>query len=296
MIKTDMCFRALHDEIMAYSGNALFQDVLRPAIPRLKAIMASFEYLRRLEDSRPGIVNSDDLMRLFALSVVNDHLLLPLNLSREEYLHFFQELGFEPYDRPEAFTPALCEIISVGNFNSFSEGITLGRSYWPGLRLGELIFSRCAVDVYCPPEYGILNGIADKSVLYFTNQRINRPAHDCSHGWGSNSRWKTAFSRNYQSGDFTFYNVDGRMDLADTASRELLEDLKEQKITIDEARELLVHRCWVGKKALEDDFFPYLWRMAVKNSETVSEWPLATDAIVQFNVALRGCCTRDHKG
>src|SRR4051794_29725035 len=123
-----------------------------------------------------------------------------LRLSRRDYRRFFEALGFCVFGPPASFNPLTCEIVHVGNWPSPEEGIRIGGCFWPGLRFGEMVFSRCAVNVFCHPSHGVVEGIADRSTLYFTNYRMRRDCSDLSHGWGSNSQWATNLSRNYEAG------------------------------------------------------------------------------------------------
>ena len=45
------------------------------------------------------------------------------------------------------------------------------------------------------------------SPLYWASRRRYRPAVDLSHGWGSNSLWRTSFRRDYRLPDRLVYNV-----------------------------------------------------------------------------------------
>ncbi|MEV4706843.1 hypothetical protein [Actinoplanes sp. NPDC049316] len=54
--------------------------------------------------------------------------------------------------------------------------------------------------------------MATTSPLYWASWRRYRPAVDLSHGWGSNSRWRTSFRRDYRLTDRLAYNVDAALD------------------------------------------------------------------------------------
>lgn len=275
-------FRSLYDAMIQHNGERLYEEVLHPSLGDLQRLMAALEPLKKLSNSRPGAVGSDELQELFALSVVNDHLLSTSRLSLSEYEEFFRALGFSLFDPPAQFSPALCEVMAVDN-SAAKQAIALGHCHWPGLRFGELVFSRCAVDISCPASLQIVKGIADCSTLYFTNRRSHRSAQDLSHGWGSNSRWRTAFHRTYETADLTLYNVDGSIDLADTSAPETLKDLELQELTLAQARELLIHRCQVSACNQSDDYFPYHWKMAITGN---CQWPLVQENIMTIEQAL----------
>lgn len=261
-------FRELHDQVTRFTGESLFEEVLKPAIPDCVEMMQPLESLRSLEESPPGQVPVECLWSLFALNTVRDALILPLQVSLHEYRGFFSALGFEVIPDQEPFDPLIHEIVEVGNWTKESEGVRTGCQYWPGLRYGELVFARSAVDVYCAPELGIVEGVADKSVLYFTHQRVRRDCRDLSHGWGHNSMWRTAHARNYRVGDYTFFNVDGKHDLAWRPKNPVLEGL-----SLMDAREVLMNQCCVRSILADDDLFPYDWRLTLSGS--ACRWPIA---------------------
>ncbi|OBY90889.1 hypothetical protein A6723_021960 [Pseudomonas sp. AU11447] len=275
-------FRSLYYALIQHSGEGRYEELLKRSLEELHALMSTLEPLKRLNSSRPGTVDQEKLQELFALSVINEHLLCASDFSLSEYQQFFRALGFVPFDPPAQFNPALCEVMSVDN-STAEQSIALGHCHWPGLKFGELIFSRCAVDISCPQSLQIINGFADCSTLYFTNHRNHRPVHDLSHGWGNNSRWRTAFHRTYEIGNLTLYNVDGSIDLADPEAAETLKDLELQRLALVEAQELLIHRCQVGASRQMHDYFPYDWTMAIAGNP---QWPLRPENIMSIEQAL----------
>jgi len=272
-------FRDLYDEMMDYRGEDLFSDVLIPFLPYGLKCMEPLKKLKSLKDSPPGSLKEEDLWSLFALGVCNDYLLTPLRVSLQEYTKFFKQLGFSVIGEQESFNPIIHEIVDVANWPKEEEGITLGCCYWPGLKFGELIFSRSGVDVYSNEKWGILSGVADITTLYFTNRRVRRKVHDQSHGWGSNSRWRTDFSRNYATEEYCFFNIDSEHDLHTSPSHEELDDL-----TLDLARELIVNKCLVGNAPRVDDYYPYDWHLTVLNRD--KKWPIEDKDIVSTEEAL----------
>jgi len=277
-------FVGLYYAVVEYGGDYLHRDVLLPALPDLQKLMAPLQPLRSLKTAPPLSVADEISYELFALGVVNDHLRMPLKLAAGEYKEFFEALGFEHYE-PAQFSPMTCEIVGVSNAAKPESGIELFGNFWPGLRFGEMIFSRGAKIVSCHPSHGITAGVADKSVMYFTNYRLNRPTSDLSDGWGSNSRWRTNFYRNYQVDGLDLYNVDGIVDLASNPRKLRIEDeLSLGDLSVDEEREALMHRCFVHTQKT-DEYWPYSWRLAVKN--TGATWPLENKMVVEFDEALR---------
>jgi hypothetical protein len=178
------------------------------------------------------------------------------------------------------------EIVEVGNWTRREEGIQLGRSYWPGLKWGELIFSRCAVDVFCHPDFEIRKRVADRSPLYFTHDRMRREVNDLSQGWGSNSRWRTSFRFDYEERDCVIFNACGQYDLADPSSLPDTSDDVNESLPIGARRELLVHRCFVAYEGPWDDWFPYDDTLIVRTGGAL--WPIEEHQLVPRSQRLPG--------
>jgi hypothetical protein len=69
--------------------------------------------------------------------------------------------------------------------------------------------------------------VASLSRMYWAWWRRNRQPTDLSHGWGSNSQWRTDFRRDYVADGQLYYNVDRykhtrRGDLPDDVAAELV--------------------------------------------------------------------------
>ena len=102
--------------------------------------------------------------------------------------------------------------------------------------------------------------IAERSKLWWAYCRRLRAVEDMSHGWGSNSQWRTSFRRDYRFGSELMFNVDGALDLgapappSDPRLRELLEAFP---LSRDDRVELLVNRCFVRTTSPDDDLWPY---------------------------------------
>lgn len=276
-----MDFRDLYDQLMDYEGTDIYHDLLAPFVPFGRDLVASISHFSRLKSSMPGDVQEEDLWTLHAIGACNDLLLDPLSVSKAQYLQFFQELGFTALSPNESFNPVLHEIETLVHYGKSEEGIT-AFPWRPGLVLGELIFSRCGVLVRCDPSWGLIKGIADVSTLYFTSRRFRRERTDLSVGWGHNSRWRTAYRRDYVSHNKMFLNVDGTIDLY-RDSEETRASL--DSLSLDEARELLLNRCFVRSQPKDEgDYFPYKWRMALNSS--VKVWPLSDEASLPFEGAM----------
>jgi hypothetical protein len=137
-----------------------------------------------------------------------------VRISEEKFHPFFHEItAVEPADDPDA--PA--ELVAEA---------------WPGYLAGGLLLNRSGVIVRAgsavlDPE------VAARSCLYWAWWRRNRVASDLSHGWGTNSQWRTDFRRDYIADGQLHYNVDG----------DKLRPFSDDNLGETAARELLRHRC-----------------------------------------------------
>jgi hypothetical protein len=287
-------FRDLYLDLLAYEGGRPFDNVIQPWQPKAeRAIQALDRFRQRNSPANPYDVKDEDLWRWYALSRVNDYLLMsfqtrpdfyqapsrqnkdeltPANgaarerlLNRpenrvgpEEYLRFFTSLGFASFAEAP-YNPFYHEIVEVIETSGLSEPIVVDHVYWPGMMFGEMLFSRAGVRVRSAP--GVLDKeIAENSNLYFTFWRARRKTSDLSRGWGHNSQWRTNFYRNYRDGDGFHYNVDGMYRLDETYSESLPEDDRahlEDGLSLDERIELLTNRCFVRSRKDGEDYWPY---------------------------------------
>jgi hypothetical protein len=238
---------------------------LEPWLPRARPLMAELGRYREWSASRTA--QKEDLWQWYALSRANEVLIGGLagalphasahlrqdlqrrdalfqyeslvggtvpRLSAEEYRGFFEALGFSLFGGGD-FSPFRHEIVEVVDDGSSS--ITVERTFWPGLTFGELLFSRAGVRVR---SGALKKPLAERSPLYFTWWRPHRDTEDLSHGWGSNSQWRTEFRRDYQSGGKLHYNVDGKWPVeAEVVQR------ADSDLSVEERIELLTHRCFV---------------------------------------------------
>ena len=108
--------------------------------------------------------------------------------------------------------------------------------------------------------------VAEKSTLYFTYSRKNRPVSDLSHGWGTNSQWRTSFRRDYVDESYFYYNVGEVM----AESKPLDEGDRispDGNLAPGERVELLKHRCFVLSEASHEDQWPYDDMYSEKNHQ-----------------------------
>ncbi|MFF2775466.1 hypothetical protein ACFVU3_11200 [Streptomyces sp. NPDC058052] len=232
------------------------------------------------------------LWELYALHRVGDRLLLPRqpssggpgspdprpSLSEGQYLDVFASLGMTPFEEGDAFDPFLHEIAGVEQADDPHAPIEITEVLWPGLMLGQLLFSRAGVRIRCGVEHA-QRGVADRSPLYWTFRRRHRPTVDLSQGWGSRSQWRTAFRLDYRTPAGDRLNVagnrpiDGRADLHPDHPDNLSPE--ERLLTPGERRELLRHRCLLRAPEAADalaasptwtqELMPFDWRLP--NSE-----------------------------
>ncbi|MQS11668.1 hypothetical protein F7Q99_05030 [Streptomyces kaniharaensis] len=276
--------RALYEALLDYEGAEPYTAVVAPWLDR--ALPEG--YHKRLTTAawhREWWEGPDRIelhWELYALSRVSDYLLylMPDGFSAQEYLRLFTALGMTPVEDSEAaFDPFHHEIAEVEQTEDPQQPIRLTDVRWPGLMLGELLFSRAGVRVSAGAHHA-QRGIADASPLYWTFRRRNRPTVDRSHGWGSNSQWRTELRLDYRTATGDHLNVagdgaiDGRPDLHPDHPENLGPD--ERLLTPTERRELLRHRSLLRTPEAADalaasgpwekDLYPWEWRLPVGES------------------------------
>ncbi|MDT0483110.1 hypothetical protein [Streptomyces doebereineriae] len=209
------------------------------------------------------------LWELYALSRVGDLLLH----EERAYLGLFTPLGMTPF-KGGTFDPFLHEIVEVDQADDPGAPIEITEVVWPGLMLGQLLFTRAGVRVRAGADHA-QRGVADGSPLSWAFRRRHRPTVDLSHGWGHNSQWRTDFRLDYRTPDGDRLNVaghdriDGRPDLDPDHPANL--GPEERLLTPGERRELLRHRCLLRVPRAADalartagwerDLMPFDWRL-----------------------------------
>jgi hypothetical protein len=226
----------------------------------IKAWLSNFSIRRGSPIPEASI---EDLWQLYALSRVNDLLLLRLRcgdteidtsgaeITSRNYLNFMRSLGFKVVT-PTEFSPFYHEIVKVIQDEQQHTEITVASTLWDCLMIGNMMFSRAGTCV----TGGIANIkklIAEESTLYWTYSRKNRRCQDLSYGWGSNSQWRTSFRRDHKIDDVIYYNVDGKNDL----SLGQCEKAESDDLEFQERIELVKHRCFITVDKPHDDLFPY---------------------------------------
>ncbi len=197
--------------------------------------------------------DDEALCRLYALSRVNDLLLCGLELMRDDYLTFMTGLGMRVVTR-DAFHPYFHEIVAIEASIDPSAPPRIQRELWPGLVLGNLLFSRAGCAIEAGREH-LDPDLAASTTLYWTHRRGDRPVKDLGVGWGQRSQWRTRFRRDYQLGTRLHYNVDGDIDVR-AAELSKNPNPAREELTADERVELLTYRCFVRSRKPHDDLWP----------------------------------------
>jgi len=267
-----MSFRALHDELLAYHGQAAFVDVLTPWI---EGNPAEIERLRsiRLRTGRPiPNVPEDELWLLYAASRVFELLVLRFQsgradgsewpgpaISEDEIVCFSERIGLDVV-RPDRYSPFHHEIAALSCPSGAAQSPQIVKYHWPCLMLGPLLLMRAGVTLSANSSV-MHPAVAGTSTLYWAFRRKTRPHHDLAHGWGHNSSWRTSFRRDYHLGDTFYFNVDGAVDLLDLHA----ESRNEEGLSPKERMELLASRCFVTVTKDSVDHFPYDDRFSMRS-------------------------------
>jgi hypothetical protein len=257
-------FRSLFDTIHRKDPRPIYWYVLAPWIEshaHAREWLASFAAQR----GKPiATADDDDLCRLYALSRVNETLLLGYQqgradgtdwpgpvISLDDYVRFAEAFGLSVVD-PSTFTPFHHEIVEVDQAPDDDAPVELVSTLWPCLMLGDMLFSRAGARISAGRRF-VHKEVAESSMLYWAYRRKNRPHQDLSHGWGSNSQWRTRFRRDYSLGGAYHYNVDRKQDLAAPDAGVIDRD----GLSRAERIELLTHRCFVVTTKPDSDLWPY---------------------------------------
>jgi hypothetical protein len=259
-------FRHLYFQLIEYQGRAVYRDILEPSI---KDCREWLEECGRFREPIPLDLSDDasvfGIWDLYALNRVNDFLIAPFfpgepevepgrQVTFDEYESFFLRIGLTIVRR-DAFSPYWHEIVRHFQSNQDDTPIALVEERWPALKFGRLLFSRAGADITGGRNH-VAHEIVEHSTLYRTFRRPHRKVADLSHGWGSNSQWRTNIRRDYEIGDLRIYNFDGDFLLDGSPPPEDRDDT----LTHEERVELVRHRSMVLCAKPSDDLFPYDYR------------------------------------
>ena len=214
-------------------------------------------------------MDSDIPYELYAFSRICDLLVLDLPLevpvrvdvptwylgvSLEQRAQLMESWGLDRVTQT-TFHPFYHEIVQVTQSDHADEPISLVSELWPCFMFGDLMLTRAGVHVRGGIQH-INKPMAEASTLYFTFCRSNRHAADLSHGWGSNSQWRTLFRRDYRMKDGYRYHADGQYQVL--CDRSTWPYYKENPwLTASLRCEVLRHRCYVSQWfADENAYYP----------------------------------------
>jgi hypothetical protein len=253
-------YRQLHDAMLDWPGarfpGSHLADWLRGNPDEVRWLHA-FGASRGPESP----ATSEELWRLYALSRVIELMNLSFQsgdagwagpgIPLHEVSSFATDLGLS-VSRPERYSAFDCEIVNATSAQDPEQPIMLEGVNWPCVMLGDMLVCRAGATVRGGAAF-IDPQIAMSSTLYWAYRRRYRLYQDLSHGWGSNSQWRTSFRRDYRIGARHFYNVDGTNELADPDLR--TDD--DSPLSRSERTELLLNRCFVVTTKPSDDLWPY---------------------------------------
>jgi hypothetical protein len=254
-------YRRLHDEMLDYDGDALYDDLLAPWLREQDGERRWLDEFRGRKGRPVPTISPEESWRLYALSRIVQLLQLSFAprtreegwnmapVDRDQFARFMGALGLEAIDRG-AFHPFYHEIVTVDQAPDDDAPREIVDVVWPGYALGPLLVSRAGVRVRTGRRH-VVKEIAESSTLYWAYARNNRRTEDLGLGWGSNSQWRTPFRRDYALDGELRYNVDAR-DPGPGAGIDLDET---------ERGELLRHRCFVTCTRPSDGLWPYGLRL-----------------------------------
>ena len=259
IIETDWVdsVRQIYYRILDYSGNYLYHDVLEKAIPFLSSVTKELINYKSYEGVSTVPSKLEYEHTLYALNRINELLLLSFQetstatntisiITLDEYIEFWRRIGFDIVNE-RAFHPFFHEIYHVEQCEEANYCPEIIRVQWPCLMFGELMFSRGGVCIRSGSNI-IDKKVAEKSTLYWSHRRNNRPYTDMSAGWGGNSQWSTSFRLDYWNQETLYYNINCN-------DRFMAE---EDELSHHQRMEVLKHRCFV--KQLEIlDCYPYVY-------------------------------------
>lgn len=257
-------------------------EALRAWTATRRAIRAAPSRLRG-----PSSASQEELWTLYALGRVLDAAVGPLAAPdpaaavvtlewlTAELAAFQASVGLEPFVHP-VLHPFFHEVVAVEPADDPESPPAITHVRWPGATFGRLLVLRSGVAVRAGRAW--LAPAAAGTDLYFTYARRGRQAHDLSHGWGSNSQWRTAARRDYALPDGFRFNADGDQPL---------DEADPEGLPLDERHQLLAHRRLVrGPYAVARDphiapteYTPFAW------SWTLTRGALPRGSRVAFEVA-----------
>lgn len=251
----------LFDSLHEYDGGDAYTDVLERWVPNHASETRWLADFPARTGACQTAATDEDLCRLYAAFRVASTLLLRFQAGRmdgadysgpaisvEGYQLFHESLGFR-VPEPVGFHPFFHEIVGVRQSPILDAPIAIVEQVWPPIMLGDLMFCRAGVVVSGGAAH-VLKKVAERSKLHWTYRRRDRPCHDQSHGWGSNSQWRTALRRDYRAPSGFAYNIDAPESLNVAADAV-------EEIEVAAMIELVRNRCMVRTAVDDADLYPY---------------------------------------
>lgn len=261
MYGAQMPWVELYESLLEYDGGDAYDDVLNPWAADNEAErdwIADFQW-RASGPQSPA--SDEELCQLYAIFRVTSLLLLRFQfgiadasefpgppITMEGLTAFHQRLGFQIHNTSE-FHPFYHEILSVTSSPVADSPVSVENTSWPCLMLGDMMFCRSGAHV-CAGSAHVDKSVAESSRLHWTYRRKDRPYGDQSHGWGSNSQWRTRLRRDYRTAAGYHFNVDARSSLNNC--RGVVDDLP-----VSVWIELVRHRSLVKSTVDDSDLYPY---------------------------------------
>jgi hypothetical protein len=253
----------LYRSLWDYDGADAYFEVIKPWVNENADECRWFNTMALHNVNQIIKATNEDLCRLYAVSRVTTILLLNKQLrwaakdtypvpsiGNEDYLRFHRALGIH-VPEPSPYHPFFHEIVAVNPSDSTDAPIKVIEEIWPPLMLGNMMYCLAGCIVTGGTKH-IVKDIAERSKMYWTFRRFNRPCEDWSYGWGSNSQWRTEFRRDYKLSGGYFFNVDGEHSL-NHATHQI------DELDVSTAIELVRNRCLIRTVANDTDLCPYLY-------------------------------------
>lgn len=251
-------------------------DVMEPWLQKNSEQIADWFSMLREQHSAANLPSAEDLWDLYAFSRVNDLLLIDfqpvnpnylphrysdwLDLSLDHYVEIITRCGLEIRQAEPRFSPFFHELVEVEICGDLANPYEIIGEFWPAVTNGNLLISRAGARV-------LTNGncanatVATNSTLYWQYDRRYRETSDLSHGWGSNSQWRTALRCDFIEGEIFHFNARGSIDISGefhdvTCNQNDGASPHEVGIPISGQASLLLHRCQLTNP-VADEVWPY---------------------------------------
>ena len=268
--------RDLYGKILSYEGQHIFSDVLSLWIEDNNYKTYLNQLSGVISNNSSQNFSLEDSWELYALSRVLDTLTLKFQpnkkadgsawlgpeLTLAEYIKFIEALELKVVDSPD-YAPFYYEIFEAvaGEVNFQTLEII-----FPPVMLKNLLIKRGGAIITLNPISFDLD-IVNNSTIYWAFRRKNRKYADLSHGWGSNSQWRTSFRFDFDQGEYYLYNSEGKTDL-NSPSQKDVERLNEYNLSLNEGVEITVNRHFITSKKPDTDLFPYNYKYLEKKNRS----------------------------